>query len=90
MFKKIINKVIMGTKCYLALKQAFADLKHDNASLEDELSQKNFIIDTTHKVLQEQKTKARKIVRLLNANFDKKNGTIKQVKALCNEIIKGE
>lgn len=90
MFKKIINKIIMGTKCYLALKQAFTDLKHDNACLEDELSQKNFIIDTTHKVLQEQKFKARKIVRLLNANFDKKNGTIKQVKALCNEIIKGE
>ena len=90
MFKKIINKIIMGTRCYLALKQSFADLKHDNACLEDELLQKNFIIDAAHKVLQEQKTKARKIVRLLNANFDKKNGTIKQVKALCNEIIKGE
>lgn len=90
MIKKIINKIIMGTKCYLALRKEFIDLKHDKACLEDELSQKIFVIDVAHKVLQEQKTKARKIVRLLNANFDKKNGTIKQIKALCNEIIKGE
>lgn len=88
MLKKLINKIIMGTKCYLALKEAFADTKHDKACLEDELSQTKFALGIARDCLKTNKTTARKINKLLNANFDKKNETIKQVKALCNEIIK--
>lgn len=90
MFKKIINKIIMGTKCYLALRKEFLDTKQNNVYLENELRYSRVQMKVRDEMLKTSRTKARKIVRLLNANFDKKNGTVKQVKTLCNEIIKGE
>lgn len=83
MFKKIINKIIMGTQCYLALKDRFEQNSMDIAFCKEVVEQYSIRLNSN-------KTKARKINKLLNANFDKKNGTIKQIKALCNEIIKGE
>ena len=71
MLKKIINKIIMGTRCYLSLK------KYSN-ELEEKISMN--------------KTTARKIVRAVNSLLKKDElvSTKKQIKALCNEIIKGE
>lgn len=92
MFKKLINKIIMGTKCYLALKQAFADLKHDNACLEDELSQTKISLDVARECLKSNKTTARRIIRIVNGLIKREDSVqaTKEIKALCNEIIKGE
>ena len=90
MLKKIINKIIMGTKCYLALKDALIELEHKNMALHTDLETQTLELIDLKNTISYNKTQARKIVRLLNANFDKKNGTIKQIKALCNKIIKGE
>ena len=85
MFKKIWNEIIMGTKCYLMLKQdrektikQLGEVALENGRLEKELA-KN-------------KTIARKIIRVVNSLLkreDSVNAT-KEIKALCNEIIKGE
>ena len=37
MFKKIINKIIMGTKCYLMLKSACEQKENKIKSLEDSI-----------------------------------------------------
>lgn len=103
MLKKIINKIIMGTKCYIELKKRLKELEMENFLIvnrydieiltNNETGEKTYRCNSLIKLYDkftQNKTKARKIIKLLNANFDKKNETIKQVKNLCNEIIKGE
>jgi hypothetical protein len=85
MFKKIINKIIMATQCYLALKERFSGLE--------------FVVDAQAEKIKEQdvliaknKTTARKIVRTVNGLIKREDSinATKKIKALCNEIIKGE
>lgn len=71
MLKKLINKIIMSTKCYLSLRQYSNELEE---------------------TLNSNKTTARKIIRAVNSLLKKDElvTTKKQIKELCNEIIKGE
>ena len=105
MLKKMINKIIMGTKCYIALKQRLKELEMENFTIVNrydietltniETGEKiyrcNTILKLTDK-LAKNKTTARKIIKLVNSLLKKDEivTTQKEIKALCNEIIKGE
>lgn len=101
MLKKMINKIVMGTKCYIALKQRLNELemeiftivnRYDIEILTDNTTgEKTYRCNTINKLndkLAKNKTTARKIVKLVNSLL-KKDATQKEIKALCNEIIKG-
>lgn len=107
MLKKLFNKFITGSRCYLALKARLEELEKENEEMKktfeiecliDQKTKKrtyrSIVLCTVAKelesIISENKTTARKIIRQLNANFDKKNTSIKKIKSLCNEIIKGE
>ena len=91
MFKKIINKIIMGTKQYCLLKEClrhteeeYDALKQNYCAKVEILKDREAYIDYVLKLLSNDKTIARRIIRAINKD-DKK-----LAKKLCNEIIKGE
>lgn len=103
MFKKIINKIIMGTKCYMLLKERCNALEKENNDIREKtkiqlcekieiLKDKDAYIDYLLKALSQNKTIARRIVRRVNGLIKREDSVqaTKEVKALCNEIIKGE
>ena len=85
MLRKLINKIIMGTKCYSMLKEKFRDNELLIESLTEELKKSS---DSVSK----NKTTARKIIRVVNGLIKREDSVqaTKEIKALCNEIIKGE
>ena len=109
MFKKLINKIIMGTKCYLQLKQKLEDLEKENQDIKNifmieylenantkERTYRSLtlckITQEFEKIISNNKITARKIIREVNKLIKKDEivNAQKQIKALCNEIIKGE
>lgn len=84
MLKNLINKIIMGTKCYIALKDKFTKLEEDLNVYQET------IIDLQN-IISGNKTKARKIVRAVNGLIKKDEivNTQKEIKEICNQIIKG-
>lgn len=85
MFKKIINKIIMATQCYLALKEKFSGQVFIIEAQEQRIKEQDVLIAKN-------KTTARKIVRTVNGLIKREDSinATKEIKALCNEIIKGE
>ena len=82
--KKLIDKIVMGTKVYQKLKFECDSVLETIKKISEEKHKIEAIISRN-------KTIARKISRVINA-FKKENNVdaIKEIKALCNEIIKGE
>ena len=87
MFKQIIEKIIMGTKTYKKLKEEYLTAKEFIKEVKSQCGKTKTEIGAISTAIKEDKTIARKIVRLINKGFDKKNETVVEVKALCNEII---
>ena len=77
MFKKILDKIVMGTYCYLALQEKFMQVCED-------FEFANEVIKKYNTLTNKNKTKARQIIRAINKD-DKV-----LAKKLCNQIIKGE
>lgn len=103
MFKKIINKVIMGTKCYILLKERCSALEKENNDIREKtkaqlcekiefLKEKDAYVQKLLEMLSQDKTIARRIVRKVNGLIKREDSVqaTKEIKALCNEIIKGE
>lgn len=116
MFKKLLNKIVMGTKCYLALKEHCTELELKCAEFEmkckdfqyntNTLTEQAREIEKLHKLLTQSdnvsnlyatqlaknKKTARKIVRTVNGLIKREDSiqATKDIKALCNQIIKGE
>ena len=94
MFKKIINKIIMGTKCYKMLQSAFNDketrietltrMLKEVEEFRDKQSEYEAIIITYQNKLKINQRYARQIVRQIN------KGNLDKAKDICNQIIKGE
>ena len=93
MFKKIFNKIIMGTKCYILLKERCNVLEKENESLREhskmqiceqiaKVKDKEDYIEYLQKLLSENKKNARRIIREIN----KMNNEM--AKEYCREIIK--
>lgn len=85
MLEKMIEKFVKGTKYYLALEDRVDKLETDIDTFEEEIERLNVLIALN-------KTKARKIIRITNSLIKREDSvnTKKEIKALCNEIIKGE
>lgn len=85
MLEKLIKKFVVGTKYYLALEDRVNKLETDIDTFEEEIERLNVLIATN-------KTKARKIIRIVKGLIKREDSisTTKEIKALCNEIIKGE
>lgn len=109
MFKKLMNKIIMGTKCYLALRQKLQEVEKENQDIKTlfmieylentKTKERTYrsltllkITEELNNIISSNKTKARKIIREVNKLIKKEEiiNTEKRIKALCNEIIKGE
>lgn len=105
MLKKLINKIIMETECYVLLKNRFKEVEREKEeivkyfgieSLTDNITHKktyrSTVLLTITKNLEEIITKdkkiARKIIRTVNSLLKKDESV--HIKALCNQIIKGE
>lgn len=87
MFKQIIEKIIMGTQTYKKLKEEYLTAKEFIKEVKSQCGKTKTEISAISTAVKEDKTIARKIVRLINKGLDKKNETVVEVKALCNEII---
>lgn len=85
MLEKFINKIIQTSQCYLALRDKANKLESDIDDYQEEIKRLNNIVLLN-------KTTARKIVRAVNSLIKKDEivNTQKEIKALCNKIIKGE
>ena len=85
MFKKIIEKIVMTTKCYAELKNEFVKVCNDIQFCRE-------IAEKYSARLNANKTTARKIIRVVNGLIKREDSVAaaKEIKALCNEIIKGE
>lgn len=103
MFKKLINKIIMGTKCYILLKERCNALEKENSDIREKtkaqlcekieiLKEKDGYVQKLLEMLSQDKTIARRIVRRVNGLIKREDSVqaTKEIKALCNEIIKGE
>ena len=103
MFKKIINKIIMGTRCYILLKERCNALETELVAIKEtskiqlceqieRLKDKDFYIQHLLEMLSQDKTIARRIVRKVNGLIKREDSVqaTKEIKVLCNEIIKGE
>ena len=88
-FNTLLWKLVRWTEPYLELKSLFNATDARSRSLERQRDEFFATITEFQETKKQNDTKLRKVIRLLNANFDKKNATIKQVKEICNEIIKG-
>lgn len=90
LLEKIINKIIMGTKCYIALKDKIYELENERTKFKDKFAQQAMDLIELNNIISKNKTTARKIVRAVNSLIKKDEivNTQKQIKALCNEIIK--
>lgn len=85
MLKKLINKIIMGTKCYILLKERCNVLEKENNDI-------RAYVQKLLEMLSQDKTIARRIVRRVNGLIKREDSVqaTKEIKALCNQIFKGE
>lgn len=109
MFKKLVNKIIMNTECYLKLRNRLEEVEEENTYFKSYFGIESIVNkDTKEKIyrstmlckitreledtISKNKTTARKIIRAVNSLLKKNEivNTQKEIKRLCNEIIKGE
>ena len=84
---KFIEKIVKCTETYKVLKVQYLEARDFVKEVKAQCSKTKTEISAISNAIKQDKTIARKIIRLINKGFNKKDENVIEIKALCNEII---